>query len=212
MKTIIIGAGGHARVVASILQFDRNVEIVGFIDKTTKYKGETILGRPILGDYSFLPKLLEENINHAIVAVGDNKIRREHFQKLEKVGFQMVNAVHPSASLANDVEIGHGVVIAAGAMLCPHVRVGNNTIINTGAIVEHENIVGSNVHIAPGVNIAGRVKIGDNTFVGIGTTIKDYITIGRNVTIGAGSVVINDIPDNRVVAGVPAKTIREVSK
>jgi len=208
MKTIVIGAGGHARVVSSILQYDANIELVGFIDIVIKVPGETIHGKPVLGDHSLLPKLLKEGIRGAIIAVGDNAIREGHFRKLREMGFEMMNAVHPSASVANDVVIGRGVVIAAGAVICTHATIGDNTVINTGAIVEHENIIGENVHIAPGVNVAGRTVIKRNTFIGIGSTVKDSITIGENVTVGARAVVLENIPDNAVAVGVPAKVVK----
>jgi len=212
MKIVIIGAGGQARVVCEVLQHDRNVEIVGFIDPVLKEPGEKIMGIPVLGDFSLLPALIEKGIKGYFVGVGNNKTRAQHFEKMKNMGLESMNAIHPTSSIAHNVEIGTGNVIAMGAIITTNARIGDNTIINTGAIVEHENIIENDVHICPGVALAGRVKIKRGAFVGIGSTIKDYVTIGENAIIGAGAVVLEDIPDNVVAVGIPAKVIKKISE
>lgn len=209
IKTVIVGAGGQARVVADILNYDPNVEIVGYTDNILREPGEEIFGKPVLGKHSIWPNLLKEGVIAAVVAVGDNEIRTEYFNQLKKLGFLLLNAIHPNASLASNVELGEGITVCSGATINTLVKIGNNCIINTAAIVEHECIVEDNVHIGPGANIAGRVVIKKNSFIGIGSTIREYITIGKNVTIGAGSVVLQDIPDNVMAAGVPAQIKKE---
>lgn len=205
IKTVIVGAGGQARVVADILSYNNNIEIVGYTDNVLRSPDEKIFGRPVLGDHSIWPRLLEEGVIAAVVAVGDNQIRAKYFNELKKLGFLLLNAIHPKASLAPSVKLGEGITICSGAIINTLVRIGDNCIINTGAIIEHESVIEDNVHIAPGVNIAGRTLIKKNTFIGIGSTIREYVTIGENVTIGAGSVVLQDIPDNVMAAGVPAQ-------
>jgi UDP-perosamine 4-acetyltransferase len=211
-KVVIVGAGGHARVVSTVLALNKQVSVVGYADPVLKVPGEQINGLPVLGDLDILPDLLRDGVSGAIIAIGDNALRERRWQQVGTLGFDLINAIHPTAIIEHNATLGRGVVIAAGAVVCCNVVVGDNCIINTGAIVEHETNVGSNVHIAPGTNIAGRVVIGRNSFIGIGATVKEYIRIGENVTIGAGAVVIENVPDNVVAAGVPALPIRKGGK
>ena len=207
MKIVIIGAGGQARVVCEILKHDRNVEIVGFIDPVLKEPNEKIMGLPVLGNFPVVSELIKKGVKGFIVGVGDNKIRAQRFEEMKNLGLEPINAIHPTANVAYDVKIGKGVVIAMGATVATNAIIGNNVIINTGAIVEHEDVIEDNVHIAPGVALAGRVRVKKGAFLGIRSVIKEYLTIGENAVIGAGSVVLDNIPDNAVAVGVPAKVI-----
>ena len=208
IKTVIVGAGGHARVIFEILRHDRNIKVVAFVDNVADTSNEMIRNIPVVGGHSILPNLLNENVTGAIIGVGDNKLRSTHFEMIKNLGFEIIKAIHPTSHIAYDVKIGDGVVISTGATIATETIIGDNVIINTGAIVEHENIIEDGVHIAPGTSIAGRVTIKKGTFIGIGSVIKEYITIGENVVIGAGSVVLDDIPDNAVAVGSPARIVK----
>ncbi|MFX0138388.1 MAG: acetyltransferase [Candidatus Hodarchaeota archaeon] len=212
MKVVIIGAGGHARVVYECLRYDKNLVVQAFIDIVEGDGSEIIMEIPVLGPHSVIPDLIKKGVKGFIVAVGDNEIRAKHFKKFQEMGLIPVNAIHPTASIAYNVKIGQGVCIGINAIINTNAIIGDNTIINTGAIVEHEDRIGNNVHIAPGTSVAGRVKIEDGVFIGIGSVIKEYITIGENTIIGAGSVVLKDIPKNVVAVGSPAKIIKENDK
>ena len=208
MKIAIIGAGGQARIVYEILSYDRNMEVVAFVDNVIRGSDEHIMGIPVMGDHSVLPKLITNGVRGAVIAVGDNEIRAAHFEKLKSMGLEMVNAIHPTAHIAPSVKLGGGVVIATAAIIVTGARIGNNVIINTGAIIEHENEIEDHVHVGPGCSIAGRVTIKKGAFVGIGSVVRNYLTIGENTIIGAGSVVLEDMPDNVVAVGTPAKVIK----
>lgn len=208
MKIVIIGAGGQARVVYEILRYNRNMEIFAFIDNIIKGSEEKIMGIQVLGDHSILPKLIKEGVKGYIVAVGDNRIRMQYFNKFLNMDLIPINAIHPTAHITYNAKIGKGVVISTGATIATGTTIGDNVIINTGAIIEHEDVIGDHVHIAPGVVLAGRITIKENSFIGAGSVIKEYITIGENTIIGAGSIVLQDIPDNVVAAGTPAKVIK----
>ncbi|MFX1299160.1 MAG: acetyltransferase [Promethearchaeota archaeon] len=212
MKVIIIGAGGHARVVYECLRYDKNLEVVAFIDNVEGDESELIMNIPVLGPHSVINDLIKKGVKGFIVAVGDNQIRGKHFKHFQEMGLIPINAIHPTAKIAYNVKIGKGVCIGINAIVNTNATIENNCIVNTGSIVEHEVQIGKNVHIAPGTAVAGRVKIKDGTFIGIGSVIKEYLTIGENVIIGAGSVVLKDIPDNVVVGGSPAKIIKENDK
>lgn len=210
MRTVIIGAGGHARVIYEILSYDQNIDVVAFVDNVTPPSPEKIMGIPVYGDHSVLPRLFEYGVKAAIIGVGKNNIRKAYYEQIWNMGMKIINATHPAVHIARNVKIGNGVVIAAGATIATSVEIGNNVIVNTGAIIEHEDVLGSHVHIASGTVLAGRVKIKEGAFIGSGSIVKEYITIGRNAIIGAGSVVLEDIPDNAVAVGAPAKVIKIV--
>ncbi|AZO94016.1 acetyltransferase [Halocella sp. SP3-1] len=203
----IIGAGGHARTVGSILKLNKKINIVGFVDKYKKEEDEKITGKNIIRVDSIVKYIVKHNIKKLVLAIGDNKKREYYFSLLKKKGYEFVNVIHPTAIVDESCRLGEGIMVGAGVILGAEVVINDNSIINNGVIVDHESIIGSNVHISPGTSIAGRVIVGDNSFVGIGTTIIDNIKIGKEVIIGAGSVVINNLSDKVKVAGAPALSI-----
>jgi sugar O-acyltransferase (sialic acid O-acetyltransferase NeuD family) len=209
MKIAIIGAGGQARIVYEILSYDRNMEVVAFVDNVVRSGKENIKGIPIVGDHSVLPELIKNGVRGTIVAVSMNDIRKAHFEKLRAMGLELINAIHPTASISPTVKLGSGVTVAIGAIISTGVNIANNVIINTGAIVDHENQIEDHVHIGSGCSLAGRVTVKKSTLVGIGSVVRENVTIGENTIIGAGSVVLEDIPDNVVASGTPAKIIEK---
>lgn len=212
MQTIIIGAGGHSRVVYDILRYDQNVNVVSFIDNTPRGTEESIMGVPVRGDHDIIPDVVDDHdVGGFIVAVGDNDIREAHFKKLRDMGLEPVSAIHAEAFISKTATIGPCSVVASGVDVSTNVKVGENSILNTGAVVDHETTIQAHTHIAPGSTVAGRVTIGQNTFVGMGSTIRDSVEVGDNVTIGAGSVVLEDIPSNVTVAGAPAEIKKDNS-
>jgi UDP-perosamine 4-acetyltransferase len=198
MKIAIIGAGGQARIVYEILSYDHNMEIVAFVDNVVHGHDEHIMGIPVIGDHSVMPRLMKEGVKGVIIGVGDNDIRAAHFEKFTNMGLELVNAIHPTAIISPSAKLGKGITISMGACISTAARIGNNTIINTGATVDHENKVEDHAQVGPGCSIAGRVTIRRGAFIGIGSVIKEYITIGERTIVGAGSVVLNDLPDNAV--------------
>lgn len=211
-KIIVIGAGGHSREVISTVESEGKYEIVGLVDDKILDKNEKILGYDVIGNFGALSKLYKEGIKKVVLAIGDNTDRRRLFEMAEQLNFEVINAIHPSAKLARHLEIGKGVVICIGAILSPCAKIGNNTIINVGAIIGHENIIGNHVHISSGANLAGRITVKDGAFVGIGSTIKETVTIGKNAIVGAGAVVLDDVQDDTIVVGLPARPIKRVNK
>lgn len=203
----IIGAGGHGRVVASVLQA-ANANVAGFIDSGVK--GD--LPFPILGDDSDIPKLIKNGvIDSFIIGLGSVKggpsLRDKLFDKMIAAGLAPAVAIHPSALLSPGVKLGAGTAVMAGAIVNIATTIGRNSIINTGAIIDHDGHVGNHVHVAPGVSLSGHVTIGDNSLVGVGSTLRQGITIGENVTLGAGSVVVSNIASGVTAFGNPAKPV-----
>lgn len=207
---VIVGAGGHGRVVLDILIRARQYKVIGFLDSNPAIHGRRMDGVPILGDMSALPNLKRQGVAGAIVAIGDNGVRRSFADEIEAMGIDLINAVHPSANLAHNVRIGRNVVIAAGALVCAHCQIGDSVILNTGCIVDHESMIGTAAHICPGARLAGRVTVEAGAFVGIGATVLQGLRIGCEAIVGGGAVVIRDVEPMTTVVGVPARSIREV--
>jgi sugar O-acyltransferase (sialic acid O-acetyltransferase NeuD family) len=196
-------------VVLDILMRTRQYKVIGFLDSNPAVHGRRMDGVPILGDLSALPDLRAQGVTGAVVAIGDNGVRRSFADEIEAMGFDLINAIHPSANLAHNVHLGQNVVVAAGALVCAHCQIGDSAILNTGCIVDHESMIGTAAHICPGARLAGRVTVESGAFVGIGATILQGLRIGCEAIIGGGSVVVRDVESMATVVGVPARTLRE---
>lgn len=194
---IIYGAGGHAKIIISILKATR-IEIDGiFDDDLSKDK---LSGIEIQHHYNYtiLPK------KKLIIAIGNNMIRRNIS---ERINHQFGNIIHPSAIVDQSVKISEGTCVMHNAVIQADTTIGKHVIINTSASIDHDCIIEDFVHIAPGVVLAGGVRIAENTLVGIGSFIAPGITIGKNCLISIGSVVTKNIPDGVTVRGNPARII-----
>lgn len=209
-KVIIIGAGGHAKVIIEILKADVEYELIGCTD--VKGKGDPVLGLQILGDDSILPDLYRKGITFAFVAIGDNQLRQKIARNAKEIGFELINAISFSSYIAGSSILGEGIAIMPGASLTAEVVIHDYAIINTGSSIDHESIIGESAHIAPGCNLSGKVVVGEGTFLGTGTSVIDGISIGSWSIVGAGSVVVKDFPDRCIGFGVPAIVKRQVVK
>lgn len=210
-KLLFWGASGHALVVADIIRLQGIYEIVGFLDNVNPQRhGENFCGAPILGGQEQLDIYKNKGIKYIIFGFGNCQARLKLSEFIYKKGFSLATAIHPTATIAADVSIGSGTVIAAGAVVNPGSKIGQNVIINTCASVDHECVIEDGVNICPGVHLGGQVTVGRAAWVGIGATVIDSVRIGTGTLIGAGSVVVNDIPDGVLVYGVPAKVIRKL--
>jgi sugar O-acyltransferase (sialic acid O-acetyltransferase NeuD family) len=208
MNVVILGAGGHGRVVLDILQQAREHLVKGFLDSNPQLWGRRVDGAPVLGGPDLLGELASQGVDGAVVAIGDNGIRRQFADMVDAAGMELINAIHPSANLARTVTVGCNVVIAAGALVCAHCQIGDSVILNTGCIVDHESMVGTAAHICPGVKLAGHVTVESGAFLGIGSTVIQNLRIGYDAVVGAGSVVIQDVEPMTTVVGVPARVIK----
>ena len=208
-EVVIFGAGGHGRVVLDILAQAKSHQPIGFLDNNTQLHHRRVDGLPVLGGIDKAESLFAEGKRKAIIAIGDNGVRRDIARTVETIGYELVNAVHPSARLATNVSLGRGIVIAAGALVCAHAQVGDCAILNTGCIVDHESMIGMATHICPGVRLAGHVVVESGAFVGIGATVIQNVRIGFEAVVGAGAVVVQNVEPMTTVVGVPAQAIKD---
>ncbi|MEM8875269.1 MAG: acetyltransferase [Planctomycetota bacterium] len=204
-QIVIVGAGGHGKVVLDIVRAAGRYRPVGFVDADERARN--VAGLPILGDIRALPKLANNGVVGCIVAIGGNHVRRTYAEEALDAGLDLVNAVHPSAHTSPTATIGRNVVVAAGATICTETTLADSVIVNTNAVVDHECHVGTAAHIAPGALLAGRVTVGEEAFVGMGAKVIQCLNVGPKATIGAGAVVIRDTAAGKTVVGVPARAI-----
>jgi sugar O-acyltransferase (sialic acid O-acetyltransferase NeuD family) len=211
-QVVILGAGGFAREVLDIFHALNSVEpayeVLGFIDEDPRKKGQRLNGSPVLGGFDSLSSLDRSRI-HAICGVGDTAGRRRFVEKAAPHGLQFCNVVHPDAVLTPFITLGTGVVITAGCILTNQITIGNHVHLNLDCTIGHDCVIDDFVTIAPGAHISGNVRIAAGCDIGTGTAIIQGIKVGEWSIIGAGSVVVEDIPPNVTVVGVPAKVIKE---
>ncbi len=207
-RIIILGGGGHARILIRLIKAIARYEISGILDPSLK-KESMVVDVPVLGGDDLLSMQIKEGIMLACIGVGsveDNSKRTGLYQTVKETGFSVPCLIHPKSVVKeNEVNISEGVQVMAGAIIQTGSSIRENTIINTGAIIEHDCVIGKHVHICSGVVISGGVTIGDSTFIGAGATIIQGIKIGNNSVVAAGAVVINDVGDGFKVKGVPAE-------
>lgn len=209
MRVIVIGGGGHAKVVISLLKKLSGYDIVGYTD--AKNNGD-LLSSVYLGNDDVLKRIVnEQNIDALVVGVGQIKNaaqRRKIVNDLEELNVGFPALVSPDAVVNEEVSIGNGTVVMDGAVIQPMSRVGAFCIVNTSCSIDHDCTIGDFVHVAPGVTISGGVEIGNDVLVGAGSTIIQGVRICSNVLIGAGSVVYRDIVEPGLYIGNPLRKVR----
>jgi sugar O-acyltransferase (sialic acid O-acetyltransferase NeuD family) len=202
---LIVGAGGHGKVVAEAAADSARWEHIAFLDEQQPLR-TCVLRWEVIGRFAEAARFLA-TFPELVVGLGDNALRLRCLQRLQSAGFSLPAVVHPRAFVSASAVLGPGTVVLAQAAVNAEARIGAGGIVNTGATVDHDCLLGEGVHIAPGAHLAGGVKVGRHSWVGIGACIKQQLAIGADVTIGAGSVVLGDLPDNVTAAGVPARII-----
>ena len=197
-SVVIIGASGHGKVVADIIQRSGD-QVIGFLDDNRELSDQ-IMGFPVLGPVDQYQNYLDKEF---VVAIGNAKIRKNVVRKLGNIKWYI--AIHPTAVISEmDTVIEEGTVVMANAVVNAGAKIGKHCIINTGAIVEHDNRLQDYVHISVGAKLAGTVSVGAGTWIGIGACISNNISICGDCMIGAGAIVVKDIKEAGTYIGVPA--------
>lgn len=204
-KLIILGSGGHSKVVIDIVKQNSEYEIEGLIDNNV---GDEILGIPVIGNDDDLIKIFESGIKNAFVAIGSNNVRKKLLIKLKNLGFNLINVISMNSIISETVNLGSGILIMPGAIINSSSQINDGCIINTNSSVDHDCIVGEYTHIAPGCTIAGSVKIGKKCFLGVGTKVIDGIEIQDETIIGAGATIVKSMEGHSTIVGTPGKIIK----
>ena len=205
-RLVVIGAGGHAKVVIEAIRAAAVSEIVGLIDPAPA--AQRVLGVQVLGGDEMLTRLRDEGISAAVVALGDNTLREQIGHRLRKLEFVLPCVIHPAALISPTASLGDGTVIMAAAVVGTETIMGRFAIVNTGAVVDHDNRIGNAAHVGPACGLAGNVHVGDRAQLGVGTAVRPGIRIGSDAIVGAGAAVVADVPDGACVGGVPARALK----
>jgi len=209
MRSVIIGAGTYGEVYLAYLQ-EEGIDVVGFLDDDPRFVGKSISGIPVLGGVSRLYDLKEtENVEAVYCPLGNNKLRVKFLSTAKDLGYSIPNYIHPSVCISPNVTIGEGVYILLGARIMPHTVIKNYVMISMGVLLAHHNVLEEGVFLSTGCNFGASIHAHKYAYCGIGSTIMTGLhELGEDCLIGAGAVVIKDVPDRAVMAGVPAKLLR----
>jgi len=203
-KLIIIGFGGHGKVVAEAASLLINYNDILFLDSNYPNCSD----ERVVGHSDNFKNYIQPNVEF-IVAIGDCSIRLFFSNEINACGGKLAIIVHPKAILSNKCSLGAGTFVGPLAVVNSGAKIGSSCIINTGAIVEHDCELGDGVHLSPNASIAGNVNIKNQSWIGIGATVINNISIGESVIIGAGAVVLKNVADSLVVVGNPARKIKQ---
>jgi sugar O-acyltransferase (sialic acid O-acetyltransferase NeuD family) len=202
---IVLGAGGHAKVVIATLRAAGRAPTMVLDDDPQRW-GTRALDVPVEGPVERCRHL---GPHEAILAIGDNRIRRRLAAELEDAtAITWATAVHPAATVDPSVRLGPGSVVFAGAVVQPDTVVGSHVIVNTAASVDHDCSVDDFAHVGPGSHLGGHVRVGEGSLLGIGSIVLPTCTIGAWAVIGAGATVTGRVEDGWTVTGTPAQRRR----
>ena len=210
LPVLIIGAGGHGRVLAD-LAFCLGRQVLGFLDRDAQLHGRQMDGISVLGGDECLADYPAHAVSllNGIGSIARSDLRREVYVRLRGLGYRFETLCHPGATVGRSVTFESGVQVMAGGIVQNGARIGENVILNTGTIVEHDCVVGAHTHLASGAVVCGGVRIGANCHIGAGAVIVQGLAVGDGALIAAGAVVVRDVPSGTQVAGVPARRMEQ---
>ncbi len=206
---VVVGAGGHARVVIDALQAAK-ARVVSILDRNPSLWGTQMLGVPVMSEDEWAATADDTvSVVIAVVGFGEGLVRRRLVRDWSARGSKFATVIHPGAVVSPHAKVGAGAQVMARAVLNPGANVGAHAIVNTSTVVEHDCVIGEGTHLSPGVVLGGGVRIGPWAQVGLQATVLPGISIGEGAIVGAGAVVNSDVPANTLVTGVPARARRQ---
>ena len=200
-RVVIIGAGGHSKVIADIVR-ENGDTVEGFLDDSYTEKRE-FYSSFVVGKVSDYEKYKCDC--EFIIAIGNNGVRKRISSELD---CKWYTAIHPKATVSKSARVGCGTCVMANAVINADACVGEHVIVNTGSIVEHDCVIGNYSHIAPKSVVCGVTTVGENVWLGAGSTVMHVLGICDNVMLGAGGVVVQNITEAGTYVGVPARKIK----
>lgn len=204
---IIIGGGGHAKVLIDLIKTIKNFKIVGIVDPKIK-KGKSINGVKVLGDDKILISLKRKGIKCLALGIGsegNNHKRYKIWKNLKKKGFSFPVLIHKDSFTSKNIKVGQGSQIFNKSVVNAGSKIGEISVINTSTIIEHDCKIGNNVFTGTRATLCGGVTVEDNSFIGAESCILPKVKIKKNVLIAAKALVNKDLKNNIKVKGIPAK-------
>jgi sugar O-acyltransferase (sialic acid O-acetyltransferase NeuD family) len=205
-QIVLIGGGGHCKACIDVIEAEDRFAIAGIVDVKDKM-GQEVLGYKIIASDENFPELAKK-FKYFLITIGQTNsplLRIEKFDLIQNLNAMLPTVTSPSAYVSRHAKVKEGTIVMHMAVVNADARIAKNCIINTGAIIEHDCLIEDHVHISPNAVLSGGVSVSTGTFIGTGATVMQGIKIGKDAIVGAGAVVINDVEDNRIVKGVPAK-------
>jgi sugar O-acyltransferase (sialic acid O-acetyltransferase NeuD family) len=208
LDAVIFGAGGHGREVldsciAAEAAGATDLHVIGFIDDDASSHGSIVSDHPVFGGIDWLRANAGSDVR-VLVGVGSPVVHRQIVLRVADMGFHFGSIMHPSVRVSPFAKIGYGAIISVNALVMTGAYLGRHVNVNTGVSIAHDVVIDDFANLAPRVALAGNVHVGTGADIGIGASIIQGITIGEWAVVGAGAVVINDVPANSIVTGVPA--------
>jgi sugar O-acyltransferase (sialic acid O-acetyltransferase NeuD family) len=205
-SVIIVGAGGHAAVVAETL-ITAGRHVLGFVDGDVARHGRSLCGLPVLGDDAALAghDAARVKLANGIGGTRGEGLRAAVQRRLESAGWEFVSVLHPSAAVSAFAHLGTGVQFMAQSVVQPGARVGTGCIVNSAAVVEHDVELGAFVHVACNATLCGGVIVGAGSHIGAGAVVRQSVRLGEATVVGAGAVVVDDFHGDGTLVGVPAR-------
>lgn len=183
-RLLIIGAGGHGKVVAETAELEGKWDEIAFLDD----RGVTALSYRIIGKLNEYERFVGE-YEYAIVCLGDNEKRLELIHKILKAGYKVPVIVHPKAWVSKYSEIGAGCVILAGAVVNTGARIGRGCIVNINSCIDHDSTVSDGVHVCSGAVVRSMCRIGSLSYIGAGATVKSGTVLQDKFVLDDGMVI-----------------------
>lgn len=208
-RVVIFGArrDGSAKVLLDIIRMAGKYDVDAFLDDNQSLWGTELALLPILGGRAKFAEMKDRGITGIAFAVGDNRFREHVLEEARGAGLEPVNAIHPSAVVASDVQLGAGIWMAANAVVNPGSTIQDGAVINTSASVDHDCVIEAYASISPGCHLSGRTRVGRYAFLGTGAITLPDAAIGAGATVGAGAVVVKNVQAGTTVVGIPARVL-----
>ncbi len=198
-EVIIIGASGHGKVIADLVERSGD-HVLGFLDDDADKK--ILKQYPVLGRVALVDQYRDRWF---FIAIGDNQVRRNIARQYPDLHYY--TAIHPDAVIGADVTIGAGTCVMAGAVVNADTKIGTHCILNSGSVVEHDSRLADYVHISPHATLCGTVQVGEASWIGAGAVVKNNCAVGADCILGAGTVAVKNIQESGIYVGVPARRV-----
>lgn len=201
---ILIGAGGHAKVVLDIID-SLGLHCIA-VSSPEASNLEQWRGLKLISDLqlSELHSPAQVDLVLGVGLIPGGRLRQKLFKHFTQLGYQFRTLCHPTAWISPSARLGQGCQVMAGAIIQADAECADNVIINTRASIDHDTVIGAHSHIAPGAVLCGAVVVEDDVFVGAAATVLQSKRIGKGAVVAAGAVVISDVMSGAVVKGCPA--------